>query len=295
MESNSFVHHVKRNPVFWIILGLIGVTYWQTFVWMYDRWNAPETYYGHGFLIFPMSLFWLWNKRQSWSIETQPAHRLGLVIIAGSLLVQVMAVLTGIHFVSGFSLLPLLCGLVFYFGGWPWVKRLLFPILFLAFMIPAPLILIANINLELKLFSTRVALKAVQLLGIVAIQQGSMLVFENGIMIVGDICSGVRSTIALFAFSSYYAFWGQARWIHRMILLAISIPVAVFANIVRIITVCLIAQVIGPEKTEGFIHDATGILVFVVAFVVLLSVDKIIGGFFALGQTKNGSGESNDS
>ncbi len=63
----------------------------------------------------------------------------------------------------------------------------------------------------------------------------------------------------------------------RAITLALaSIPVAIIANGFRVAGTGILAHYVGPKAAEGFFHEFSGWLVFVVAFVMLFAVQRLI-------------------
>jgi len=51
-----------------------------------------------------------------------------------------------------------------------------------------------------------------------------------------------------------------------------GLPLAVFSNLLRVFGLALIAEVYGQEAAGGKIHDASGIVVFVIAFAMFMAL-----------------------
>ncbi len=267
---------VNYWPAFVITL-LFTYIYLDTFTWMVGRWYATDSYYSHGFIVPFVSAYLIWRDRgclRSLSRSNTGGLTLGLLLLAGGVVLHCAGLLFSISFVSGLSLIPLLSGITFYIYGREVGRRVLFPILFLLAMIPLPMSIIADLSLKLKLFAAEVAIGAISLLGIVAIREGSFIHFSHSSVIVGDICSGLRSIIALLAFGALFAYVSGLSRTMRIVLFISSVPIAILANSVRIVTICLIANKWGNEAVEGKVHDATGILIFIVAFILFFSLER---------------------
>jgi exosortase/archaeosortase family protein len=90
---------------------------------------------------------------------------------------------------------------------------------------------------------------------------------------IADPCSGLRSIVALVAVSVGYGYFAQRTWSRRAVLLVCSVPIAVFCNIVRIMSICLIARFASPSYATGQGHDFLGFIVFALGIylTVLLS------------------------
>jgi len=242
---------------------------------------AADSYTSHGLLI-PLISGWFVYK--DWpelrKMPRRPALS-GLLVLGASLLLLFLSGLLRVYFTSGFALLGCLVGVLAYWGGWAWVRRLWFPIFFLVFMLPMPEIVIARMNLALKLFVTRAAVGCADLVGVPVVMDGAKLHLESGNMVVGDVCSGLRSMVALVALGVLYAYLYAGRsWLVRVALLAAVVPIAMAANMARIFLNIVFAQVFGQEllfrplvETAWTgpidIHVLSGVVVFVVALGLL--------------------------
>jgi len=56
----------------------------------------------------------------------------------------------------------------------------------------------------------------------------------------------------------------------------ITIPIAIFANILRVTSLLLIANAYGAEMADGFFHTFFSPLLFVIAFIFLILISIII-------------------
>jgi exosortase len=143
-------------------------------------------------------------------------------------------------------------------------------------MVPMPLSLVAGLSLKLKLFAASCAMGIINIIGIPAVQDGSKIFFSDSSLIVGDVCSGLKSLIALVSFGILYAYISSISNYLKPVLFIASIPAAIIANIIRILILCLVANKWGSEIATGVLHDITGILIFVIAFILLF----ILGSSF---------------
>jgi exosortase len=75
---------------------------------------------------------------------------------------------------------------------------------------------------------------------------------------------------AIFAYLSRGAPW------KRIVLFVSAVPLAVGANVLRIAALCVVASVWGVDAALGFFHDASGLLLFLVAFIGLLIVRTLL-------------------
>jgi exosortase len=267
----------RQDLIKLIILGvLVGIAYIPTFDWMVDRWTVKDTYYSHGFLVPFISGFIVWLKRKDLAKIKLVPSTWGWVLFGGGIAVHIISALWRIYFTSGFSLLPVLAGMILLFGGKQYLKALLFPLSFLIFMIPLPLVAIANISFKLKIFAAQISTAIVNSLGVAAIRQGSVIKTAHSYVIVEDPCSGIRSLVALIALGALMAYFSQLSRPRRVALFLSSIPIAVATNIIRIVAVTMASEMYGGKFASGAFHDTMGIVVFVLAFFGLSLVAKML-------------------
>ena len=259
-----------------LLCALVICAYIPTFIWMVDRWTAKDTYYSHGFLVPLISLFIVWLKKDKLSkLKIQPSN-LGWIFFITGISINAVSALWRIYFSSGFSLILVLAGLVLLFLGKQFLRQLMFPIVFLLFMIPLPLVAIANISFRLKIFAAHISTIIINRLGVSAIRDGSVIKTMHSYVIVEDPCSGIRSLIALIALGALMAYFSNISKTKKAILFISSIPIAISSNIMRIVTLSLASEMYGAKLATGLFHNIMGILVFVFAFVGLALVGKVL-------------------
>ena len=271
---------IKANNLLKIILvgGLLAAIYYPTFVWMVDRWMAKEGYYSHGFLVPLVCLVLVWMKRkQLQDLRRNPQDAgYGLGLIIAGVGIHLISMWWRIHFTSAFSMIIVLAGLVLYFFGRGVLRKLFFPIAFLIFMVPLPLVAIANISLKLKLFVAQAATIVVNRLGMPAVKDGSMILMRNSYIEVGAPCSGLKSLISLLALSAVFAYLIKGSYLKKSMLFLAAVPIAILSNMFRIVLLCVISEIYGMKVGLGFFHDFSGFLVFAIALILLFGVNKAL-------------------
>ncbi|MDD5020010.1 MAG: exosortase [Candidatus Omnitrophica bacterium] len=253
---------------------LLAVIYSPTIGWMVDRWMAKDSYFSHGFLVPVVSLYIVWLKRRKLKAIKPRSVSWGLALIVGGLLIHVLSAFLRVYFTSAYSFLPVLCGLILYFRGLPTLKELWFPVTFLVFMIPLPLIAIVGITFKMKIFAAYWANKIVNAMGIRAVLEGSIIKMRHTHVVVEDVCSGLRSLISLLALGALMAYFSNLPRYKKLIVFLSAGAMAILANIVRIVFMAVTSEVYGAKFTEGFLHTLSGLIVFVVAFAGLMIVVK---------------------
>jgi exosortase B len=235
---------------------------------------------GHGPLIIAASLWLVWQSRERLrSVAISPAPIMGWTSLLSGLVLMFLARLQqGLVTVETFSIIPVIVGCILISTGWSALRILAFPIGFLLFAVPMPDWLIDAATVPLKVFISNVVTNALYAADYPVAQNGVMIMIGTYQLLVKDACSGMNSIFALSAIGVFYAY--AFRWSERirsMILLASIIPITIVANFIRVIALVLIAYYGGPDMLEGIVHDLTGISLFVVAVVLLLLLDAILG------------------
>jgi exosortase len=259
-----------------ILLFLVLIVYLPTFIWMAERWTAADTSYSHGFLVPFISGFIVWQKRKQLAKLKINPDLTGWVFFLLGLSIYAISALWQIYVPSGFSLIFTLIGLVLLFLGKDFLHQLLFSILFLILMIPLPIITIANLSFKLRIFTTQVATAILSKFGFYAIREGSVIKTAHSYLVVTDLCSGLRSLITLMALGVLVAYFGNISRPKKIILFLSSIPIAIFANIIRIASLSLINEIYGAKIATGLIHTIIGISVFVFAFLGISLVNMLL-------------------
>ncbi|MDX9701529.1 MAG: exosortase/archaeosortase family protein [Candidatus Auribacterota bacterium] len=270
---------MKKEQVFFLLSAIVFVAvYYPIWEWMYGRYVATDTYYSHGFLIPPISLFLLYRKRDALKKAWANRSSGGVFFLVIGIVMALLAAMWRFYFLGGLSMMVVLYGGVDYLFGKQVRKLCFFPILFLFFMVPIPEAWIAVINLKLKFFATAIAVKIVELTGILVVQEGSKLYIADDVMTVGDVCSGLRSLISLLAFGALFSYMCDLPLWKKWILFIMAFPCAIASNVTRIAALCFAAEWAGVPFATGKFHDYSGLGVFVVAFMILFGVEKILQG-----------------
>ncbi len=256
---------------------LVFLAYTPTFLWMWDRWFARDSYYSHGILIPFVSAYLIWNKREELAKTPVEHSPWGLRIFLLGILMHLISALFRVYFSSGFSLVVVIFGLVLYFFGKRVFNHVFFPILFLVFMIPLPIVTIASISFKLKVFAAQMATVILNNhLRIPCFQDGSTIRMQHTQVIVDDVCSGLRSLISLTALGSIFAYWIKGGFVKKTIVFLSTIPIAVVTNALRIVFLATVSEVWGARYATGLLHDLSGFVVFAGAFILLFAVVKLL-------------------
>jgi len=276
-ESFSSTEHVEtrlwsRRLVVWcvILAGLVLMLYASVInSLVLQWWNDPD--YSHGFFVPLVSGYILWHERQRWTkTEIKPSN-FGFVMMLGAIALLLLGSLGAELFISRFSLLVLLAGMILFLAGWKMLRAVSFPLGYLMWMIPIPVIIYNQITFPLQLIASRLATASLELVQVPVLRDGNILILSNYSLEVVEACSGIRSLMTLAALAVAFGYLvSPRRWI-RYVLAALMVPIAVLINAIRIMGAGLLARHFGPAAAEGFLHEFSGWAIFLVALLLMFS------------------------
>ena len=271
--NQSVKSHLMK---FSICAVLMLVVYIPMFVWMVDRWTGEESYYGHGFLIPLVSLYFAWQRKDQLKNMEISSDMRGLILIGGALAAHLISALLRIYFLSGFSFVVALYGLVLFFFGNKTARALTFPILFLFAMIPLPLVAVSALTVKLKLAVAQVSTVILNMIGFTCVRDGSAIVMPHSYVMVGAPCSGLRSLISLLTLGLIFSYTMKSSLVRKGVLFASSVPIALGTNVIRVTVLAMVSDLYGEKAATGFFHDFSGYAMFVIAFLALMWVSRAI-------------------
>jgi len=272
-------------PAFiWLAAVLLGIqgdgdpTDRVIFKWLVAEWFVKDSHYSHGFLVLLISIFFIWKQRD----VLKPLEKKSTpLVFAGGLFLYAAGFLWDNEFISATSLILVLSGLIIYFYGKDVMRKLLFPILFLFFMIPlypSDDVNIDNISIDLQLFTAKSALSMLNIFGIDAIytytDDGPGMDFRDidCDMTIGAQCSGLTTLVTFITLAVLFVYVIKTSAYRRVFILCLSFPIALFANVLRILVITLIAKNYGCEAAMEFFHIFSGIFSFIIGILILIFI-----------------------
>ncbi len=272
MTINS--ENIKYTPILlWSFLLISFVAcFYPTFLWLHYKYSGSESYFSHGYLIPFVSAYLIYQIKDELRQISLTSSSLGLWIIILALAIHIFGVLGDINFISGFSMVLYLAGCSLYLLGRPFTKKIAFPIFFLMFMCPIPDAIIDIVALPLKSMATTLSLYIIDILNIPYMREGFRIHFADSTYIVGTPCNGMRSLISFFALGFLFIYFIRTVWWKKGLLLLIIPPLSILLNGIRIALLLFIAHRYGQEAAspESYLHDGSGLLVFVIGLGVMI-------------------------
>lgn len=269
----------SRQPlVLWQFVVLSALLLWAYYGTLtglfYQWWNDPN--FSHGFFVPLFAAFIFWQERPRLAALTPQPSWWGLLFLACGLGVLIIGQLGAELFLSRFSLLIVLAGLIVLFLGWNYFRAMLFPWAFLLLMIPIPAIIFNQLTFPLQLLASKVASTILPWMGVPVLREGNVIILPAMALEVAEACSGIRSLISLVTLAIIYGYLMERDIAIRVVLAVASVPIAVAANSLRIVGTGLLVQYWDPQRAEGFFHKFSGWLIFVVSLVMLYLLHRIV-------------------
>jgi exosortase len=252
-----------------LALGLFAA-YWRSMHWVTNL-ALLQVDTGGGLFAPIVSAYLVWQKRD----ELRRAQTTGTLWGALALGVGVVVFVAGLYGMFStlltLSLVMVVWGLVVWLGGIERGQALLFPIGYLAFLVPAPTAL-DTISLPLRLFGTRASAILPRMLGMPVRVEGTEVLIGDFRSIIDAPCSGLSYLLALLACATLVAYLSECSFTRKVLLSLSAIPIAVLANVVRIDMAYLLHEAIGGTFSVGVGHILVGLAVLAFATVSLLGV-----------------------
>jgi exosortase len=237
-------------------------------------WSDPD--YSHGFFVPLFSGYVLWRQRERWMRSTIKPSNSGFLVMLGAVGLLLVGSLGAELFTSRFSLLVLLAGMILFLAGWKVLWAVSFPLSFLAFMIPIPVIIYNQITFPLQLMASRLATFWLELVQVPVLRDGNVLILSNYSLEVVEACSGIRSLMSLIALAVAYGYLSESRRWVRCALVISMVPSAILTNALRIMGAAVLAHRFGPTAAEGFLHQFSGWVIFLVALFLMFASHWIL-------------------
>jgi len=257
-----------------VIVGLVVVYLPMLRKLVYD-WGHDDNY-SHGFLIVPIAAYLVWERREELIAARPSPSALGLVVVAVSLMTLVAGQLGAELFLTRVSLIGVLAGAVLYLYGWEHLRVVWFPLAFLLLMIPLPAIIFNQVAFPLQLVASRFGEAVLRLFDVPVLREGNVITLANTQLEVAEACSGIRSLISLLTLGVVYGYFTDKRFLVRLVIALSTIPVAIVANGLRVAGTGIAAYHYGEEAAQGFFHEFSGWVVFVVSLAMVFVIHRTV-------------------
>jgi|SRR5579862_3073692 len=256
------------------VMGLIGLIYARTIANLFDDWwNEPSL--SQGLLIPPLAVYFAWLDRKSVLAAPKASSMRGLWVVLAGCCVYLLGKLSAEFFLQRISMIFVLAGVIWAWWGRATLARLSFPLILLATMIPLPAIVYNTATAPLQLLASDVATRIAQMFQVSVYRDGNIIQLAHISLGVDEACSGLNSLSALLVAAVLLGRFLCERLPARLLLVALSVPVSIGANVIRVSGTAILAD-FDERFALGFYHLFGGWLVFVVGFSAFAGLAKLL-------------------
>ena len=244
------------------------------------RFTLHSELYSHILLIPFVSLYLAWLKKNILPPDSEPDRKLAALPLAAGLL-SILGYFFALH--SGSNLAPvdslawttfsfflLFIAACFLCLGKQTVRAVAFPIGFLIFLVPFPLLIRDAIETFLQYRSADAAELLFGLVGTPLLRQDVAFQLPGFSLQVAPECSGIRSSLVLFITSLVAGqLFLRSPW-KRALFALVVIPLGIVRNALRIVTIGELCVHVDPSFIDSPIHHRGGPVFFVISMIPFL-------------------------
>lgn len=238
-------------------------------------WTTEEQ--AHGPIILALSLWLMWrNVPQMMAKPVEPAHG-GWILLAISLPLYILGRSQHILSFEILSLLGLAVALLLLIRGRAALRVQWFPFFFMLFLVPLPGPVVGALTMPMKMAVSYVVEHILYSAGLPIARSGVILQIGQYQLLVADACAGLQTLLTLEALGLFYLNVVRHTSAFRNLALALLIiPISFTANVIRVIVLTLVTYYLGDAAGQGFLHGFAGMVLFITALILILSVDTLL-------------------
>jgi len=262
---------------FFPIFRIYWTRYWET--------TTMGGAYSHAPVALLIFFFLIWRKRKLLQSADGKgfAPRWGYALLLCGALLKIFGELHDYSVLRGMTLIPILFGILFIKYPRETVKGLLYPVLFLLFVIPLPTFVIDQITLPLQNATTSLVASTMTSLDYQISRYGHILMI-GGLdsppgfheFVINKDCSGIRFMVALLGLGTLYIYLRSLSFRQRFFMIVMIVPLSMLGNFCRVLATVLLVIYVDPVMAENFFHNFSGVLVFCFTLAGLFLIEILL-------------------
>lgn len=242
--------------------------FWPVLAEMNSRWwGDPQ--YSFAYVVPGFTAWWLWSRRERMPEWLPWPNWWGLVLVGFGLLTQLTGAVYFVQWLEGASLVPVIAGLIWFYGGWPLLSWAWPAVLYLIFLVPLPYSVQTALSGPLQVMATRFSTYALQTLGFPAVSEGTIVLINEVRIGVVEACNGLGMILAFVALTTAVIMVIRRQWPDKLVIWMSAIPIAMAANVARIIVTAAAATWFGEAAAKVVFHDLAGWLMMPLALALV--------------------------
>ncbi len=243
-----------------ICLAAFAVLFADVLWGFYYAWTTDENY-SHGFLVPLIALYFADSASRRGSVPIRGGCWLGGALLLVSVMVCLVTLALPIPFLGQIAFLLGLTGIFGLIFGGGALRRYWFAFAFLVFMVPLPIAVYSRMASPLQLLASQVASTVMNATGVPVLREGNHMTLPGGLQLfVAEACSGMRQLTGFLALTTAVAYLSsRAAW-YRVVIIVSAAPIALTANITRVLLTGYIMHFCNPEFALGTFHTVEGLL-----------------------------------
>lgn len=249
-------------------------------------WSTDEQ--AHGPIVLALSAWLVWRRwpQLSEPVALAPSLFWSLPVVSVAALLYAAGRSQGILLFEMGSLPLMLIGLVLLLQGPARLQTVWFPLFFTLFLIPLPSSIVDPLTQPMKLAVSQSVEWLLESLGYPIARAGVTLYLGPYQLLVANACAGLNTLFTLEAIGLLYLNVVRSPSIARNVVLGtLIVPISFSANVIRVLSLCLITYYLGDEAGRGFLHGFAGMVLFASALALTIMTDGLISWLLGANRT----------
>lgn len=276
MKSNCLYSALKSAwvlPV--VIFACFAHEFWNILLKLDVRWGSGDNSYGY--LIVPLFFYLCWERKDEFEFGRFSWNIWGLIPVLLSIFLMIAGELGSMETLLFIGVWGSIVGIMFILYGLR-LRRLLFPLLILAFMVPLPPFVSQMLTFKLKMAASTLSVLMFRLAGVSVLQEGNIIDLGIIQLQMVDACSGLRYFVPLVLMSLLLGYFFCRRFWQKAVLLVIVLPLSIAVNALRVFVTGMLHVQGHSALAENFFHDLSGLVIFLLAGTILFGFAMAMRG-----------------
>ncbi|CAN5289091.1 hypothetical protein BH11PSE5_BH11PSE5_10820 [soil metagenome] len=238
-----------------------------------DSWSTEQG--AHGPLVLATGIWLLVRELRSAPVRLYRGNALlTALLLVPLVIVAVLSRIAGVVEIEGFAVYAVLIVAAYSVWGGDVLRRAWFPLVYMLFVFPPPDTVFAMITQPLKIFISQSAVGLLHAVGYPIAGSGVTIQIGQYQMLVAAACAGLNSLISLTALGLFYTYLRHSsNFAYMVFLVCCILPIAIVANLIRVLLLLLITYHFGEAAGQGFFHELAGLTMFASALISIFLLD----------------------